>query len=624
MTAETMEFSAEISKLLKLMIHSLYTNKDIFLRELISNASDACDKLRYNAIQNPTLLADDATLSITISIDKAARTVTIADNGIGMNREDLIKNLGTIARSGTQEFLEHMAAAPQTGEGAETALIGQFGVGFYSAYMVADRVHVTSRKAGEDAAWAWDSAGDGQFTVTPHDAAHPRGTRITLHLREGEDIYLDPFKLKFIATTYSDHIGFPIHLTDVEGKTETINAASALWVRPKASVTESQYKEFYHAVAHSPDTPWMTLHNKAEGTIEYTNLLFIPSIRPFDLFHPDRKRRVKLYVKRVFITDENVNLVPPYLRFLRGVIDSEDLPLNISRETLQKNPVLDKIRDAIEKRVLGELKKRLAVDPAEYEKFWENFGAVLKEGLCEAIAPKDLILEASCFHTLNAPTARTGLEDYVKNMKPGQENIYYLTGDNLDAMAKSPQVEGFRARGIDVLFLSDHVDDFWVNVVTKYKDIPFKSVTRATDDLEKIPVADAPKKPDEAPPETTAALVEYLKNLYGDAVHDVHVSTRLTDSAVCLSVSDMGMDIRMERFLVENKQLPSKAPKILEINPHHPVIARLSETLASGGAVDEFAWLLLDQARIQEGEELSDPVAFSTRLSALMGKLLVG
>lgn len=612
MTQEKMQFSAEISKVLQLMIHSLYTNRDIFLRELISNASDACDKLRYLSLTKPEFLAGDPDLKISITTDKKAGTVTITDNGIGMNREDLIANLGTIAKSGTQEFISALS-----GDGKkDTSLIGQFGVGFYSVFMVADAVTVKSHKAGEEKAFQWKSEGNGEFTVEEITENNPRGTTIILHLKKGEDIYLDPFRLRHIATTYSDHISIPIELTDNDGNREIINSSSALWMRAKKDITPEQYKEFYHHVAHSPDEPWMILHNKAEGKIEYTNLLFIPSIRPFDLFHPDRKRRVKLYVKRVFITDEGVDLIPSHLRFLRGVIDSEDLPLNISRETLQKNPVLDKIRESVEKRVLTELKKKAEKDPEQYALFWNHFGAVLKEGLCEAITPKEQILEACRFNTLDAPEKLASLDEYIARMKEGQDTLYYLTGERVGSMLASPQLEGFKKRGIDVLLLTDHVDDFWVNVVNEYKGKKFKSVTRAGEELEKLSEEKEADSPEST--EQVSALIAYFKGLFGEDLRDIRLSKKLTESAVCLSVDAMGMDIRMERFLVENKQLPGKAPKILEINAEHPIVRSLAQKFSKQGAdkdIEDAAFLLLDQARIQEGEEIVDPSSFSRRLS---------
>jgi molecular chaperone HtpG len=618
MTQEKHAFSAEISKVLHLMIHSLYTNKDIFLRELISNASDACDKLRYAAITRPQLLDGEASLAITISADKKARTVTVADNGIGMSREELITNLGTIAKSGTQEFLSALTGDAKK----DMPLIGQFGVGFYSAFVVADKVTVESRKAGDDKGHRWESDAGGEFTVSDADNV-ARGTAITLHVKAGEDVYLDKFRLRHIVQTYSDHISFPILYCDEDGKTETINTASALWMRPKAEITEEQYQEFYHHVAHSPDKPWMTLHNKAEGTIEYTNLLFIPSVVPFDLYHPERRRRVKLYVKRVFITEENSEIIPHYLRFLRGVVDSEDLPLNISRETLQNNPLLTKIRDSIVKRTLSELAKRAEKSPQEYAVFWKNFGGALKEGLCEAIAPKEQILEACRFHSTQGD-GLTSLDEYVARMKEGQEHIFYLTGDRPEQMRNSPQLEGFRSRGIEVLLLADHVDDFWVNVVHEYKAKPFKSVTRSNIELDAIGEKKEPEKR-EAEKLTMQPLIDVLKRIYGEQVKDVRVTHKLAGSPVCLAVEEGAMDIRFERMLREQKQLASAYAKILEINPDHSVIQSLARK-AAGGAVEgdtvmrDAALLLLDQARILEGEELADPAAFSARMTHFLAQ----
>ncbi|NBO17919.1 MAG: molecular chaperone HtpG [Proteobacteria bacterium] len=615
---EKLKFSAEISKVLQLMIHSLYTNKDIFLRELISNASDACDKLRYAAITTPELAKDAAEYEIHISIGKDARTLTISDNGIGMSRDDLVNNLGTIAKSGTQEFLGQLS-----GDGKkDLPLIGQFGVGFYSAFMVANKVDVVSRKAGSDEAWAWESEGLGEFTVR-EGAREGRGTSITLHLKEGEDEYLDKFRLRHIVQTYSDHISFPIRITDEEGVTETVNTASALWMRSKSDVTPEQYKEFYHHVAHLPDEPWLTLHNKAEGKLEYTNLLFVPSMKPFDLFHPDRKRRVKLYVKRVFITEENVDLVPHYLRFLRGVVDSEDLPLNISRETLQSNPLLGKIKDAVAKRVLAELKKKSDADAEGYQKFWANFGPVLKEGLCEATTPREQILDACLFHSTYGDVP-VSLDSYISRMKEGQKDIFYLTGENIEAMRASPQLEGFAARGVEVLLMCDHVDDFWVNVVFEHKGKTFKSVTRADIDLDAVAkpeekAEDKAEKPDE---DKLAQLCQRLKTILGDTVSEVRPTNKLSSSAVCLAVREGAMDFRLERFLIEQKQLATAAAKILEVNPEHAIIRSLIGKLEGGTDMEDVAWMLLDQARILEGEPVSDPAAFTRRLQSFVEKSL--
>lgn len=616
---EKLKFSAEISKVLQLMIHSLYTNRDIFLRELISNASDACDKLRYEALTHPSLAAEGTEYQISLLINKDKKLLTLSDNGIGMSREELINNLGTIAKSGTQEF-----ASKLTGDSKkDMPLIGQFGVGFYSSFMVADKVSVVSTRAGSDESWQWESDGSGEFTVSPVDKA-PRGTSIMLHLKDSEDEYLDKFRLRHIIATYSDHISFPIQLTDEEGHAETVNTASALWMRPKSEVTPEQYTEFYHHVAHSPEEPWLVLHNKAEGALEYTALLFIPSLKPFDLFHPDRKRRVKLYVKRVFITEENVDIVPHYLRFLRGVIDSEDLPLNISRETLQHNPLLTKIKDSVVKRVLTELKKKGESDPEGYTEFWKNFGPVLKEGLCEAIAARDALLEVCRFHSTAVDNAAfTSLDDYVSRMPETQDTIYYLTGERIESLRSSPQIEGFVKKGIEVLLLDDHVDDFWVNVAMHYKGKKFKSVTRADIDLDQV--GDQPSEEKKEASEQATELCERLKQILGDTVKDVRITTKLTNSAVCLAVEEGAMDIRLERFLREQKQLSATTAKILEINAQHPIIRSLEAKLAQPEAaaeIEDVAWLLLDQARIVEGEEISDPAGFTRRLQAFVEKSL--
>lgn len=614
-------FNAEISKLLQLMIHSLYTNRDIFLRELISNASDACDKLRYRAITNPELLEDDVTFRITISADKKAKTITIADNGIGMNRDELVANLGTIAKSGTQEFLSSLTGDAKK----DMPLIGQFGVGFYSAFVVAEKVRVESRKAGEEAAYFWESEGGGEFSIGDV-LKQDRGTRIILYVKDEAKEYLDKFRLRHITQTYSDHISFPIEYVDEEGKTETINKGSALWMRPKAEITPEQYKEFYHHIAHSPDTPWMTLHNKAEGKVEYTSLLYIPSMQPFDLFHPDRKRRVKLYVKRVFITDEGTEIIPHWLRFLRGVVDSEDLPLNISRETLQQNPILDKIRESIVKRLLSDLVKRSEKEPEEYLTFWKNFGAVLKEGLCEAItAPKEQILEASRFYSTSGDKM-VSLNDYIGRMKPGQEHIFYLTGDNIESLKRSAQLEGFKKRGVEVLLFCDHVDDFWVNVVHTYKEKPFLSVTRSNKEIDNIE-DEVKQEAKEEETLQTEPLITILKEIYGEEVKDVRATHKLSESAVCLAVDEGAMDIRLERFLREQKQIATTYSKILEINPDHEVIKHMAGKVKTGATKEDIvlrdiAFLLLDQAKIMQGEEISDPALFSLRINKFLAGYL--
>ncbi|MGH6719872.1 MAG: molecular chaperone HtpG, partial [Alphaproteobacteria bacterium] len=464
-------FKTEVTRLLDLVVNALYSKKDIFLRELVSNSSDACDRLRYAALTEPALLGDDPELAIRIRPDAKARTLTVTDNGIGMSRDELIEHLGTIAGSGTAAFMAQL-----TGDKAkDVQMIGQFGVGFYAAFMVAAEVAVTSRRAGAAETWTWRSDGKGAFRVAPA-AAHPRGTSIVLHLKAGLDEYLEPRRLEHVVRTYSDHIGLPI-LLEGEGSPERVNDAGALWTRPKDQITPDQYREFYHHVAHTGDDPWLTLHNRNEGTIEYTNLLFVPTRRPHDLFMPERRHRVKLYVKRVFITDDCQELLPPWLRFVAGVVDCQDLPLNLSRETLQANPVVTRIRKGLIKRVLGMLARKAKDDPTAYASFWDAFGAVLKEGVYEDHARRDELLALARFRT-TAADGLASLADYVGRMKPGQSAIYTIAGDDPKALAASPQLEAFKARGVEVLLLTDPVDEFWAPALGAFQDKPFVSVTR--------------------------------------------------------------------------------------------------------------------------------------------------
>ena len=615
MPQETRTFQAEVSRLLDIVAHSLYSEKEIFLRELISNASDACDRLRYAAITEPALTAGDAAYRVVLTPVKSSRTLTIADNGIGMNHDELVENLGTIARSGTAAFMRELTGDQKK----DLSLIGQFGVGFYSAFMVADKVEVLTRRAGDEDGWRWESDGKGEFTIAPEPNLN-RGTRITLHMRDGDEDYLEPHRIREIVKRYSDHIALPIVLAD-GAKEETVNTASALWTRPRGEITAEQYTEFYRHVGHSFDEPWLTLHARAEGTVEYTYLLFVPGAKPFDLFEPERKTRVKLYVRRVFITDEGTDLLPPYLRFLRGVVDSEDLPLNISREMLQSNAIVARMRQQLTRRVLGELQKKASEAAEEYGTFWENFGAVLKEGLYEDRDQRDTLMGLARFRS----TARDGwvsLDDYVAAMKPGQEAIYTISGDSLDLLKKSPQLEGFRARGVEVLLMTDPIDEFWTTAIATYKEKPFKSATRGGLDLKKIAAADEkPQGETPAPPAKLASLIAIFKLALGDAVKDVRSSARLTDSAVCLVADEGDMDMHLERLLKQHRQLDSAAKRILEINPHHRLIERLAAAVGETGASDqlgEFAWLLLDQARIVEGEQLPDPPAFARRLAMLL------
>jgi len=612
---ETLNFQAEMSRLLDIVAHSLYSDKDIFLRELISNSSDACDRLRHAALTEPDLSAGDADYRIAVTVDKSARTVSIADNGIGMNRDDLIANLGTIAKSGTAAFLESLTGDARK----DTSLIGQFGVGFYSAFMVADRVEVTTRRAGEDAAWTWSSDGKGSFTVGPAER-DARGTTVTVHLHKDEDGFLETHRLSGIVKRYSDHIPFPITVAAAGGEARQANTGAALWTRPKSEISEDQYKEFYHHVAHMADDPWATLHFHAEGVIDYRALLFVPSTRPFDLFQPERESRVKLYVKRVFITDHETGLVPAWLRFVRGVVDSEDLPLNVSREMLQDNPVTAKIRSNIVRRLLDDLEKKATDDAEAYGAFWGNFGAVLKEGIYEGAGERDRLVKLARFRS-TASDGLVSLDDYVGRMKDGQDEIYYISGDDAGALAKSPQIEGFRAKGVEVLLLCDPVDDFWVPMLGVYESKPFKSVTRGGADLSKIKGTD---KEDEADDKTTAELaplVAAIKLALGEQVKDVRTSDRLTDSAVCLVAGEGDMDIHLERILRAHRQLDTAAARILEINPKHALIRALGEAARADGKaplIEDAAHLLLDQARILEGEPVLDPAAFAKRMSKIM------
>jgi molecular chaperone HtpG len=617
--AETHEFGAETGKILQLMIHSLYAHKDIFLRELISNASDACDKLRYESLTDNNLKVDDE-LKISIVANEKEKTLKISDNGIGMNKQDLVQNLGTIASSGTQKFLESVTGDAKN----DVKLIGQFGVGFYSSFMVADEVEVISRKAGTKEAYKWTSKADGKYTIEELEDDAPVGTQITLHLKEDAEEFLDKHRVTHVIRTYSDHISFPVEFTDSEGEISIINKGSALWTLPKSEITEEQYNEFYRHVAHLGDKPWMVLHNKAEGALQYTNLLFIPSSKPFDLFHPDRETRIKLYVKRVFISEQNNKLVPEYLRFLRGVVDSEDLPLNISRETLQHNNVVHKIRNSIIKKTLSELKKKAEKEPEDFAKFWNNFGAILKEGLCEGVdANRELLLEVCHFKTTKSDEKLVGLDTYIENMKKDQDKIFYLSADSIEAAKNSPQLEGFLKKGIEVLLLTDSVDDFWVNVNHEYKGKEIVSITRAGLDLEGEEESDKKdKKKDKKPSAEIENTLKFFKEILGKKVYDVVVSKKLADSPVCLTTQEGGMDMRMERFLVAQKQLVTSTPKVLEINPEHAIVKYIGDNTSSDKAKD-LVELLFDQACIIEGEIITDTSAFSKRFNNFLEKALV-
>ncbi len=626
--SETHEFQAEVSKLLDLMINSLYKEKDIFLRELIANASDACDKLRYAAITEPKLTAGDSDLKVVISADKDARTLTIQDNGIGMNHDELVENLGTIARSGTEAFLKLMKEGDSE---TDTNLIGQFGVGFYASFMVASKVEVSTRRAGEESGWHWESKGRGKFSIVEDDTAE-RGAKIVLHLRKAEADFLDSARIRHIVSTYSDHIALPIQLSEDGKEAELLNEGSALWTRQTSEITEEQHKEFYNHVAHLPGDPWATVHVHAEGRFEYTALLYIPDMRPFDLFDPSRQHRVRLYVKRVFITEECEGLVPGFLRFMRGIVDCTDLPLNVSRETLQNNPLLAKISTGLVKRILSDIEKKANKEPEVYEAFWENFGAVLKEGIYEQSDHRDKLMKLARFRSLNSGEKLISLDDYVSAIAEGQDAIYYLSGDAETGINKSPQLEGFKARGIDVLFMTDPVDQFWLPTAADFSNKPFRSITQGSADLDKFEPAKKEDGDYDAPAEEQTSesdmdkLIAMIKLTLGDEVKDVRSSSRLTESPVCLVADEGDVDMHFEKLLRQHQQPVVGHKRVLEINPGHALTRALADLVNREGAseaLEDAAHLLFDQARILEGEALPDPASFSHRLAGLLAKTLV-
>ncbi|NVJ97296.1 MAG: molecular chaperone HtpG [Alphaproteobacteria bacterium] len=619
---EKMGFEAEVSRLLHMMVHSVYSDREIFLRELISNASDACDKLRYEALTNSDLLAG-GDFGISITVDAAAKTITVADNGIGMNRDDLIANLGTIARSGTANFVDQLTGDSKK----DVQLIGQFGVGFYSVFMVADDVVVTTRRAGDAEAWTWTSKGEGTYEIAEATKENA-GTEIVLHIKEDAAEFLEQHRLQKIITTYSDHIAVPITLAIKGGDNESdadpkiVNEGSALWTRPKGDISEEQYAEFYRHVGHAFDDPSVTLHYKVEGMQEYSVLLFVPTKQPMDLFDPARKNRVKLYVKRVFITDDSEDLLPGWLRFMRGVVDSQDLPLNISREMLQNNPTLERMSKAITKRVISEFEKLAEKEPEKFDILWGEFGAVIKEGIYEDFERRDAILKLARFKSTHGD-GWTTLADYVARMKEKQSSIYYVTGTNEAAVRRSPQLEGFRAKGIEVLLLSDAVDDFWLQMAPDFEGKPFKSITRGASELKDIADDEKADDKDKASEGEMATLTTLMKEVLGEKIKEVRTSDRLTETAACLVADDTGMDMHMERILKAHNQLDAVSAKILEVNPGHPVIRKLAEKAAEKGAIDTLSdpvWLILDQAKILEGDPLDDAAAFARRLSTAMEK----
>ena len=624
---ETRAFQAEVKQLLQLMIHSLYSNKEIFLRELISNASDAADKLRFEALDQSNLYDGDSDLAIDVSFDKAARTITIADNGIGMSRDEAIEHLGTIAKSGTREFFSKLSGDQQK----DAALIGQFGVGFYSAFIVADRVTVESRRAGLPASDGvrWESDGSGEYSVESIDKPQ-RGTSITLHLREDEDDFLSSFRLKSVLKKYSDHVSLPIRMHVEEwdkdkseyvtkDEVETINQASALWTRPKNEITDEQYREFYKHVSHDFNDPLAWTHGKVEGRSEYTQLLFIPKEPPFDLWDRDRRAGIKLYVKRVFIMDDAEQLMPVYLRFVKGVIDSNDLPLNVSREILQESRDVRAIREGSTKRVLGMIEDLANNRPDDFRTFWKAFGQVLKEGLGEDQANKDRIAKLVRFAstTTDSEEQTVSLADYVARMKEGQDKIYYVTGETFTAAKNSPHLEIFRKKGVEVLIMSDRVDEWALGFLHEFDGRELVSVAKGGLDLGKLE-DEFEKAEQEKESGDFADVVAKMKATLGDAVKEVRVTFRLTDSPSCLVADDGAMSANLARMLKAAGQNAPETKPILEINPHHALVAKLRQESADSARFDDLTQVLFDQATLAEGGQLENPAAFVRRVNALL------
>jgi molecular chaperone HtpG len=614
--AQTRPFQAEVAQLLHLMVHAVYSETEVFLRELISNGSDACDKLRYEAIAKPELLADGAALAIHIKPDADAGTLTITDTGIGMDRQELIDNLGTVARSGTRAFISQLAEAKDG-----TGLIGKFGVGFYSAFMVADRIEVTSRRAGAGEAWVWRASGGEGFEIAPADplesARVTRGTEIVLHLKPDAKRFLEPHEIERVVKTYSDHVLFPIELVDEKAETRQINTASALWQRPKAELKAEDYTQAYRSITGAFDEPAMTLHYRAEGRLSYAVLLFAPSTRPFDLFDAERKGRVKLYVRRVYITDD-ADLLPTYLRFMRGVVDSEDLPLNISREMLQNDPQVAQIRRALTGRVLTELETLTEKDAPAFEKIWDAFGSLLKEGVYGDFERRDQLLALARFAT-TAGGARS-LKQYVADLRPNQTEIYYLVGESLERVKSSPKLEAARARGIEVLLLTDPVDAFWTAAPLGFEGKPLKSLSQGEANFDLVPRLDQNASAEAAPAsDTDASVIEAVKGALKERVSEVRASQRLTDSAACLVAGGHGPDQQLERLLARTGRGAGGKP-ILELNMRHALVKALAQAKAQAREDDvaDLSALLLDQAQILEGEVPDDPAAFATRLNRLV------
>ncbi len=612
---ETHSFQTEVQQLLHLMIHSLYSHKEIFLRELIANSSDACDKLRFASVQDGSLMEDGEELAITIDIDKEARTLSITDNGIGMSHDEVIENLGTIASSGTKQFVESLSGD----EAKDARMIGQFGVGFYSVFMVADKVTVESRRAGEsaDSAIIWTSNGEGEYTLEP-TSRETRGTSITLHMREDEDEFLENFRLRSIIEKYSDHITLPIRMKMDEEKDELeqINKGAALWARAKNDISEEEYNNFYTTLSYDPEPPMSVLHNRVEGKLEYTSLLYIPTKAPYDIWDREHRKGLKLYVRRIFIMDDAEHLMPPYLRFVKGLVDSADLPLNVSREFLQKNRAIDTIRSALVKKILGSLKKTADKDAEKYAIFWKEFGKIIKEGVVDDHENKEKVAELLRFaSTQNEDDEQNvSLDDYISRMKDDQKEIYYVTADTWKAAASSPHLEIFRKKGIEVLLLSDPIDEWVVNHMMDYKEKSLKSVAKGGLELDDSDSKES-KKEKKAAEKKLKGLVEGITKALGDRVKEVRVSTRLTDSPSCLVADENDIGANMERLMKSmGQEMPTSVP-IMEINPDHDLISYMDK---HKDKLDDWSQVLYDQALLSEGGKLEAPADYVRRINSLL------
>ena len=617
-----LNFDTNVCKILQLMAKSVYVNKEVFLRELISNASDACDKLRYNALKDSDLLSEDHDLKIIVKVDKDKNTITVSDNGIGMNEKDLINNIGTIANSGTEKFIENL----KDNKKDVGTLIGQFGIGFYSTFMVADKVTIYSTKAGTKKTYVWESDGSGKYSLSQHNEKLPRGTTVELNIKKDETDLLEDYKIREIIKKYSDHISFPINFINNEKKESLVNEGSAIWTRSKSEVTQEQETEFYRSVSKQYGKPWLTVRNKVEGNVGYTSLLFIPDSPIHNILYQDYKPHLKLYIKRVFISDEVRDIVPNYLRFLSGVIDSEDIPLNISRETLQNNQNILTIRKSITKKVLSAFDKAQSKD--DYNKFWQNFGSVLKEGLYfdQEVDSKDQILKLCRFYSTRSEDNLISLNQYIDNIKDGQDKIYYYIGDNLESLKNNPQLEGFKKNDIEVLLLTDRIDNLWISSVREYKDKQFKSITSSDIDLNKIKRDD--KKEDviegEIEDESEDKLIDKFKEILGDKVKDIKISKKLIDVPVCLSDSDDGMGFNIQSML-RDKLVNSNSMKTLEINTTHPVIDKIKKIIMSSSDDESgkskaqgLIEMMFYEACIIEGQKITNSKEFAQTLNSLL------